>query len=142
MYVKLPKCIWGTKELPVLGHLVKAKQGVCADPEKVAALMAMDKPSTVGLLKSLLGSAGYLSKFIPDCAGLVEPLREMDGNGRNSQFNIEAEWTPRRCRAFEGIKAALCSAPVLASPDFNRPWIILTDCFGTTMGAAVARARL
>ena len=139
MYIKLPKCIWGTKTLPVLGHLVKAKQGVCPDPEKVAALLAMDKPSTVGLLKSLLGSAGYLSKFIPDYAALVEPLREMDGNGRNAQFNIEAEWNPRRVKAFEGVKAAMCSAPVLASPDFSKPWIILTDCSGTTMGAALVQ---
>ena len=139
MYIKLPKCIWGTKTLPVLGHLVKAKQGVCPDPEKVAALLAMDKPSTVGLLKSLLGSAGYLSKFIPDYAALVEPLREMDGNGRNAQFNIEAEWSPRRIKAFEGVKAAMCSAPVLASPDFSKPWIILTDCSGSTMGAALVQ---
>ena len=139
LYIKMPKCIWGTKTLPVLGHLIKAKQGICPDPGKVSALLAMDKPSTVGLLKSLLGSAGYLSKFIPDYAGLVEPLREMDGNGRNAQFNIESEWTDKRVKAFEGIKAAMCSAPVLAAPDFSKPWIILTDCSGSTMGAALVQ---
>ena len=139
MYVKLPKCLWGTKILPVLGHMIKANAGSFADPQKCEAIMNMAKPDTVGVLKSLLGAAGYLSKYVPDYAALVEPLREMDCNGRGAQYDITHEWTPRRVKAFEGLKAALCSAPVLAPPDFDKQWIVLTDCSGTTMGAVLAQ---
>ena len=139
MYVKLPKCLWGTKVLPVLGHMIKANEGTFADPQKCEAIMDMAQPSTVGVLKSLLGAAGYLSKYVPDYAALVEPLREMDCNGRSAQYDISHEWTVRRTRAFEGLKAALCSSPVLAPPDFDKQWIVLTDCSGTTMGAVLAQ---
>ena len=139
MYVKLPKCLWGTKLLLVLGHMVKANAGSFADPQKCEAIVQMAKPDTVGVLKSLHGAAGYLSKYVPDYAALVEPLREMDCNGRGAQYDITHEWTPRRTKAFEGLKAALCSAPVLAPPDFDKQWIVLTDYSGTTMGAVLAQ---
>ena len=88
MYVKLPKCLWGTKVLPVLGHMIRANEGTFADPQKCEAIMDMAQPSTVGVLKTLLGAAGYLSKYMPDYATLVEPLREMDCNGRSAQYDI------------------------------------------------------
>ena len=115
VYVKLPKCLWGTKRLPVLGHMIRANEGTFADPQKCEAIMDM-----AGVLKSLLGAAGYLTKYVPDYATLVEPLREMDCNGRSAQYDISHEWTVRRVGAFEGLKAALCSSPVLAPPDFEK----------------------
>jgi hypothetical protein len=49
------------------------------------------------------------------------------------------ETFPYRLRALEGLKAALTTAPVLAAPDFSKPWILLTDCSDTTMGACLAQ---
>ena len=107
MYVKLPKCLWDTKVIPVLGHMIRANEGTFADLQKCEAILDMAQPSTVGVRKSLLGAAGYLSKYVPDYATLVEPLREMDCNIRSAQYDISHEWAIRRVRAFEGLKAAL-----------------------------------
>ena len=37
------------------------------------------------------------------------------------------------------MKAALTTAPVLAAPDFSKPWILLTNCSDTMMGACLAQ---
>ena len=91
----------------------------------------MAKPDIVEVLTSVLGAVGYLSRYVPDYVALVKPLREM--------YDITHKWTPRRTKAFAGRKAALCSAPVLAPPDFDEQWVVLTDCSGTTMGAVLAQ---
>ena len=98
----------------------------------------MEAPGTILLLKSFLGSAGYLSKYTSDYAELVLPLREMD-DGRLKYTDISGEWSARRLRALDSLKAALTTAPVLAAPDFSKPWIILTDCSGYAMGACLVQ---
>ena len=75
-------------------------------------MLDMVAPGTILLLKSFLGAAGYLSKYISDYAELVLPLREMDG-GRPKYADILSEWTARRLRALESLKAALNTTPVL-----------------------------
>ena len=118
--MKMQKSMWGTKELPILGHVIKAGAGCTPDPEKVEVMLDMAPPGSITLLKSLLGAAGYLSKYIPEYASIVPPLREMD-DGRPSYTDISQEWHDNRLRALEGVKAALTTEAVLAAPDFNKP---------------------
>jgi hypothetical protein len=124
--MKMSKSLWGTKKLPILGHVIKAGEGCVPDLEKVEAMLDMAPPETITILKSLLGAAGYSSKYVPEYAQLVNPLREMD-DGRPGYTDISDEWFNFRLRVLEGLKAALTAAPVLAAPDFSKPWILLTD---------------
>ena len=139
MHVKLPKCLWGTTLPPILGHMARANAGSFVDPQKYEAIVQRAKPDTVGVLKGLLGVAEYLPRCVSSYAALVMPLREMDYNGKGPQYGITHEWTPRRTKAFEGLKAALCFAPVLAPLDFDKQWSVPTNCSGTTMGAVLAQ---
>ena len=51
-------------------------QGGCIlDPEKVEDMLDMASPESITVLKTLLGAAGYLSKYVPECAHMVSPLR-------------------------------------------------------------------
>ena len=76
--LKISKGIWATKELPILGHVVKAGVGLMPDPEKVKALTTMAPPDTVAVLKSLLGASGFLTKFLPEYSHHAKVLREME----------------------------------------------------------------
>ena len=60
-------------------------------------------------------------------------------NDRHKLTDITGEWTDSRLRSLDSLKAALSTAPVLAPPDFNKSWIILTDCSDDTMGACLAQ---
>ena len=125
--MKMSKSLWGTKRLPILGHIVIVGTGCSTDPEKVQAVPELAPPSTIRKLTTPLGAAGYLSKYIPEFAGIVEPLREMN-NDRHKLADITGAWTDSRLRSLDFLKAALSIAPVLAPPDFNKSWIIfITD---------------
>jgi hypothetical protein len=98
----------------------------------------MEAPRTILLLESFLGAADYLSKYISEYAELLLALREMD-DGRPKYTDISTEWSARRLRALDALKAALTTAPVLAAPDFGKHWVILTECSDCAMGACLAQ---
>ena len=50
----MSKSLWGTKELHVFGHVIKAGQGCTANPAKVEYLLDMKAPGTILLPKSFL----------------------------------------------------------------------------------------
>ena len=58
---------------------------------------------------------------------------------RHKLTDITGEWTNSRLRSLDSLKAALSTAPVLAPTDFNKSWVILTDCSDDTMGACLAQ---
>ena len=113
--------------MPIVRHVIKAGQGCTTHPAKVECLLDMEASGTILLLKSFLGAAGYLPKYISDYVELVLPLREMD-DGRPKYTDISIEWSARRPRALDALKVALTTSPVLAVPDFGKPWTVLTGC--------------
>lgn len=46
-------------------------------------------------------------------------------------------WTSVHDKSFSSLKHALCSAPLLALPNFSKPFSIETDACGTRVGAVL-----
>jgi hypothetical protein len=46
-------------------------------------------------------------------------------------------WTPIHQASFQALQTALCTAPVLALPNFSKPFCIETDACGTGVGAVL-----
>ena len=62
LYAKFSKCkFWLTKVI-FLGHVVSAS-GVSVNPEKVEAVMSLERPKSVFKIRSFLGLAGYYRRF-------------------------------------------------------------------------------
>jgi hypothetical protein len=70
------KCEFGLTQIPMLGHVVSAK-GIQPDSVKTKAIQKAPPPANVAEMRSFLGVCGYVSKFIPNYAELVEPLRRL-----------------------------------------------------------------
>ena len=131
--LKPVKCLFGADQILLLGHEVTAKLGIRPDPEKVSAILDMEIPPTVDALHNFVGATGWVSKFIPEYAELVKPLRDIvHSYDKKSKANIMHEWKkaesgPAAVRAFEVLRMSLASRPFLSFPDATKPYIIITD---------------
>ena len=70
------KCSFGLERLKFLRHIID-KDGISADPEKVAAITQMKQPANVPELRRFMGMTNQLGKFSPRIAELTQPLREL-----------------------------------------------------------------
>ncbi|CAF1076837.1 unnamed protein product, partial [Brachionus calyciflorus] len=79
-------------------------QGISIDSSKCDALLKAKAPATIGEIRSLLGLANYCSRFIPDYASVVEPLRRLTKKG------TKWSWGPEHDKALERMKKSLCTS--------------------------------
>ena len=129
-YVKLSKCEWLKREVKFLGHIV-GQDGLKVDPDKTAVVRDWAVPKDAKALRSFLGLANYFRRFVRGYASLVAPLNELLRNGKRWR------WLDKHQRAFDGVKEALTSPPVLALPDFTKPFEVWSDASVNGTGAVL-----
>lgn len=120
------------KRLTYLGHVIGDGQ-IAPNPEGVLPILNYPVPKSVKDLRRLLGMAGWYRRFIPNFAAISAPLSDMLKKGKS--FN----WTPAASDAFEKIKAVLITEPVLASPDYEKPFVIQTDASDCGIGGVLVQ---
>lgn len=140
---KLSKCHFFKDELTYLGHVV-SKHGLKPDSSKVDAIDNWPTPRSIHDVRSFLGLANYFRKFIQGYAILARPLtdllkgldkQERKGRGRRmdpakvalDMASFAPKWSEACQHSFEGLKRALVTAPVLALPDFDKPFELVCD---------------
>jgi len=76
-----------------------------------------------------VGLCSYYRRFVEGFAKIRAPLHEVT-NKRKSFL-----WTPECQEAFDHLKVVLTSAPVLAMPDEESPYLLDVDASHTSTGA-------
>ena len=97
------------------------------DPEKLSAVLQWLRPMGLRHLQRFLGFANYYLKFIRNFSSLVKPLTDMTRKDGNPQ-----SWSPESIKAFESLKAAFVSAPVLANSDPTLSFILEVEASVST----------
>ena len=128
--LKRSKCQFARQSIAYLGHVISA-EGVATDPSKIQSIHSWPTPTDAKQLRSFLGLAGYYRKFVRHFAILARPLTDLLKKG--TMFL----WTSVHDGAFTSLKNALVTAPVLALPDFSRPFQIQTDASDMGVGAVL-----
>ena len=123
------KCEFGLRSIDFLGHIVSA-DGIKVDPAKVKAVMDWPIPTSKHDVLSFKGLAGFYRRFIKDFSKIAAPLSALTGN-------VPFKWTPIEQASFDALKQALTTAPVLASPDFTKPFIVNCDSSKHAIGAVL-----
>ena len=131
---KPKKCQLGMAHCVYLGHVVGGGK-VQAEKGKVDAVNRMGAPKTKKEVRAFLGLTGYYRKFIPNYASVATPLTDLT---RKSCPN-RPDWTADCEEAFQKLKQLLCSAPVLRTPDFERPFLLQTDASDRGVGAVLSQ---
>ena len=114
--LKFTKCSFAQKQIDYLGH-VMSSDGVQPVPEKIQAIQTWPQPRTTRALRGFLGLVGFYCRFIKGYATIASPL---------SQLLTKAElvWSPEAESAFQRLKNAVTTTPVLALPDFTKPFTV------------------
>jgi hypothetical protein len=113
------KSVFGVTEGNILGHII-SKDGVKLDPERVEAISKVPLPASKKSLQSFLGQTNFVHRFIPNYAEIMKPIYKL------LKKDVKFEWNNESKRAFECIKTAICEAPVLISPDYNKDFHIFS----------------
>ena len=130
--LKPKKCVFFQKSVKVLGHVVSA-DGVHTDEEKISAVKQWPIPTSAKQLKSFLGLATYYKRFVPDFSKIAKPLYSLCGKNNKYKWNSDANL------AFETLKTALTSAPILAYPQDGLPFCLDTDASDFALGAVLSQ---
>ncbi|MBW0563304.1 hypothetical protein O181_103019 [Austropuccinia psidii MF-1] len=135
MKISLKKCHFGLRKLKALGHVVSGLS-LGIDKNKVEAVLLKPMPQNKKEIQSFLGFAGYYRKHIKDFASIARPYYKLCD--KETVF----EMTVDRVRAFEYLRQALTTAPLLLMPDFKLPFKLYIDASGDGFGAALHQVQI
>ena len=130
--LNVAKCHFFASEVKFLGHVVSGS-GVRTDSDKTKAIRAIRPPKSKDEVRSFTAMANYYRRFVRNFASLASPLYDL------LKKHVHFKWTQVEQHAFDRLKEALCSDPVLAFPDHNRPFIVHTDASDIGTGAVLSQ---
>ena len=132
--MKAEKCQFGMIQCTYLGHKVG---GGIVKPKtsKIHAVKSFPKPHTKREVQTFLGLTEYYRRFIPDFASIAALLSDLT----KKQCSNIVNWYTKSEKAFHQLKQALCSSPVIHSPDFTKEFVLQTDALEQEVGAVLCQ---
>jgi len=91
-------------------------------------ITAWTEPKTKKELKIFVGLCSYFRSYIRDFARISHPLTELLSKYKPNKLT----WGPEQQAAFEQLKIALTSRPVLSPPDMSKGFIVMCDTSETS----------
>ena len=113
-----------------LGFVVSS-EGLRVDVEKIRAIQEWPTPTSVNHIQSFHGLASFYRRFVRDFSSIVAPLTEITRKSTPFVWGVAQE------KAFTKLKEVLTTAPLLALPDFTRPFKVECDASGIGVGGVL-----
>ena len=130
--LKRKKCHFGKPSVSFLGHVVDAT-GVSPNPDKLRVVKDFPQPTTVREVRTFLGLTGYYRRFMADYATIACPLTNL------TKKNVSFIWTAACDTAFQMLKTALVSSPVMGYPDLSQEFVLFTDASNDGIGIVLSQ---
>jgi len=124
LHLKPEKCHFHKQEVKYLGFII-GTNGIRMDPEKVSCVLDWQTPGNVTDIQCFLGFAIFYRRFIRDYSKVVSPLTSL--TKKEGGKYVPFIWGPAQQKAFEDLKKAFTTAPILRHFDYDREIVVETD---------------
>ena len=129
---KPSKCFFAFRHLEFLAHIVGSGE-VKPTEDKIKAIREIPVPTTKRKVRSLIGFLNFYRRFIPHFAEIASPLTDLTAKAAPNKV----VWTDEHQQAFDRLKMAITSYPVLRNPDFGKTFTIQTDSSDRGIGGVL-----
>ena len=130
--LKPSKCELFRKEIAYLGHIIN-KDGLKTDPKKIEAVKNWPIPIYLTDVRGFIGLCSYYRRFIKNFGETVKPLSQL------TTRNSDHVWREEHTEAFNAMKDALTTSPLLAHPKEGCEYILDTDASTWAIGAVLSQ---
>ena len=128
------KCEFFKREITFFGH-VFSDQGISPSEEKISAVVNANPPQTKEEVKSLLGMAQYVSRFIPNYSATVEPLHVL------TKQDEPWRWGKQEKEAFQSLKTSMADWKMIEYFDMTCPTELVLDASPCGLGTMLTQKK-
>ena len=115
------------------------QKGVLPSKENLESIAQCPPPDTYTKVKSFVGLVGHYRHFIKGFAKIAVPLCDLTSGDNKDKKSEHVNLSPEALEAFNDLKAACLQAPILAFPDFDKPFLLEMDASGRGLGAVLSQ---
>jgi hypothetical protein len=116
----------------VLGHKI-SENGIEVDKVNIEVIVQLPLPTNVKLIHSFLGHARFYQRFNKNFSQIARPLTHLLAKDALFIFTEES------LQAFQTLKKALISAPVIQPPNWHLPFEIMCDASDYAIGVVLGQ---
>jgi hypothetical protein len=132
LWLKPEKCEFSRPEVEYLGLLISCNC-LRMDPAKVKAVTNWLEPQNVTELQRFIGFSNFYCRFINHFSGTARPLHDL------KKAKTQFIWDNQCNAAFETLKTAFTTAPILKIADPYGPFVLECDCSDFALGAVLSQ---
>ncbi|CAL9706462.1 unnamed protein product [Knipowitschia caucasica] len=134
LQINFGKSTFAKTQITFLGHVI-SKEGLRPSTDHLTAIAEAPAPRDMPALRSFLGLTSWFSKFVPNYATLVEPLRLLLKTSPQAKLH----WDNVANECFTKLKRLLLDSPALAMFNPKLSAVITTDASDYGLGAVLTQ---
>ena len=128
------KCHFFQSQVAFPGHIVSA-QGISTEDSKTQCIVEWPQPKNIKEVRQFTGLCAYYRRYVKNFSQIARPLHKLTEKERPFL------WTEECTKAFNDLKRALTSSPILAYPIPGVEYILDTDASAEALGSVLSQVQ-
>jgi hypothetical protein len=138
LHARPTKCEFYKQDLEYLGYRI-ADNRVMVLPGRLSTIADFEHPTSWTELRSFIGLANTIHRFIPNQASIIAPLTDLLRGCGTKQKPSPFKWEGEQRDIFEKARSALSNPTTLAIFDPKRPVHLYTDWSERAIGSYICQ---